>query len=133
MKKYLILSLLFCASAHARLWVNNKSQYFIEFVADTTVGPESIKVSSGEADFAKDLKFAFAFYKKYVVYWIKPDGSKQKVFEMNVNEGGNRKIVIKDNGSPESIYIASHDIEIRNSSAWGIWSGEAEDTGFRIF
>lgn len=94
------------------------------------MGEESIKVSPGYADFAGDGKFSIAWYTKFEIYYIDANGNQRLVFSKNVSEGGNRKIVVKDNGSPDSIYIAEDILEARISSSWG-HKKSAEDVGTR--
>jgi len=130
MKKYLIILLLGVASTQAHVWVHNKSNYYIKFVADTSVGEESIRISHGYADFVGDIQFSVAWYNKFRIYYIDANGNLRQVFSKNVSEGGNRKIVVKDNGSPDSIYIAEDILEARIPATWG-HKKSAEDVGKR--
>lgn len=125
MKKFLLVMLCVIAYTQTHVWVHNKSKYYIKFVANSG---EVLKLSPGYADFVGDFKYTFPTYSEFTIDVIDPQGAERQVFKKRVGEGGNRKIVVKDNGSPDTIYIAEDILETRLPSSWG-HKTKAEDTG----
>ena len=118
MKKLIFLLLIIVTTVQARLWVNNRSGYNIKFIAETTIGDEVIDIRAGYANFLKDAKYAFAFYKKYKIFIKNSDGSEKLVLEKDVSEGGNRFIEVGRTRSG-NVYIAKDYLELSPVHTWG--------------